>query len=1712
MERKTTISTMNNRNSIISSLRNTVSLLSLVFAMMACSQLAVGQTQTYNTPGTYSFTVPTGVTSITVSAWGAGGAGGGVVGNNNNPRGGGGGEAGSYVRGTMAVTAGTVYTVVVGSGGTGSTSGGTAGTASSFGGSGVFNAIGGAGGAGAVNASRLGAGGNTTNTGNVVSGTSTASTYGGNGGNATVSGAASYSGGGGGSAGAGGNGGNGGTATGSIAGGTAGASGGVAGAAGRGAADDGNGYAGNNPGAGGSGARNANDTVTYSGGDGGDGQVTVTWTCSGPNVSNFATSAAACAGNAATVTITSTSIVSSGNYNVYYNLTGANVTSSPQLATLSFNTTTDIGTFSTIPLTNAGATNVTIVSVECVLLTAGNTAAIAISPLPTAVSASTSASSLCLGGSINLSSSANSNSPFPTVTLLTENFNGANSWITGNASTGGSTAAAAWTMRANGYTVSSETFNSNDNTQFYLTNSDAQGSSGTLTSTTLQSPSFSTVGLSSATLTFYQYYRYYNGGESINVDVSTNGTTWTTGVYTYTGASLGSSTGFVPQTVNLSSYLGQATLYVRFRYSATYDYYWAIDNVSVTGVSSTAPPATFAWTSSPTGYTSSVQNPTGVTPTVATSYTVTATNSYGCKATATTASVAVNSVASIATISAPSALCATGSLNPSAPTVTPNGSAVVSQGWQIENAVGSNSFVTLTLPYTVSFADNGKKIRYTATNSCGTSTGNQVTLIVNDVPSIAVISTPAAVCAGTPLSPGNPAVTANGSTVTSQSWQLETAVGSNSFSNVTLPYTPSYADNGKKVRYTATNGCGTTNGNQVTLTVNDAPTIASILAPAAFCVGGSLNPSTPTVAANGSTISSQGWQISTTAGGGAYVTLSLPYTVAFSDNGKNIRYTATNGCGNTTTNVVAITVNNVPTVASISTPAVLCSGGSLNPSTPTVTANGAAVSSQGWEISTTAGGGSYVALTLPYTVAFADNGKNIRYTATNGCGNTTSNVVSITVNNPSVAPTGITGTATICSGGSTTLTVNGGTIGTGATIQWFTGSCGGASAGTGNSITVSPTSNTTYYVRYTGTCNTTACASQLVTVNSASTAAVLSGSGSICLGSSANLQVAITGGTSPYTVVYSNGVSNTTVSGYVSGSAIAVSPTASTTYTLVSVTSSAGCAGTGNSGSATVNIDSTTSTNGGLSWSNGTPSAGKSVIFDGSTGTIGANFAACSLRLINNATVTVSSGFNVTLNGKLTVDAGSTFTLNNNSNLLQNTTIANSGNIVVKRNSAAIKRLDYTLWSSPVTGQELYAFSPLTFANRFYTYNPSTNNYVAYSGFNITGLNSDGVNGTDTAHAQFASATGYLIRAPWNHPTAPAVFAGTFTGVPNNGTIPQATTSGLYYAVGNPYPSTIDANTFISNNNIGNNPATPGDGLYFWRKTNNANQTTNPSSSYATYTTAGGVKSGGDSLNIVPNGVIQIGEGFIVKATSTSLQFNNGQRVANNADQFLRNANIERHRIWLNLSDSVSNVNQMMVSYMTGATQGIDAAIDGRFFGDTPTALNSIVNNEEFAVQGRSLPFEATDVVPLAFKAANAGNYSIAIDHVDGLFTGGAQAIYLKDNLTNTYHNLATAYSFASVAGSFNTRFEIVYQGSLSNPVFTANTVVIYSQNDGFVVNSGSSIMASIRVFDIRGRLVEEQKGINATQATIRGGLANQVLLVQITSEEGAVVTKKVIK
>lgn len=115
-------------------------------------------------------------------------------------------------------------------------------------------------------------------------------------------------------------------------------------------------------------------------------------------------------------------------------------------------------------------------------------------------------------------------------------------------------------------------------------------------------------------------------------------------------------------------------------------------------------------------------------------------------------------------------------------------------------------------------------------------------------------------------------------------------------------------------------------------------------------------------------------------------------------------------------------------------------------------------------------------------------------------GNYTVNVIGTPLIAPSVAPTTIIGNNTICQGENTTLLVSGGNTGTGGTAQWYTGSCGESPIGSGTTITLSPPTTTTYFVRYENACNVTACQQITIAVNDIPTANAGDALTSICQG------------------------------------------------------------------------------------------------------------------------------------------------------------------------------------------------------------------------------------------------------------------------------------------------------------------------------------------------------------------------------------------------------------------------------------------------------------------------------------------------------------------------------------------------------------------------------------------------------------------------------------
>jgi hypothetical protein len=114
----------------------------------------------------------------------------------------------------------------------------------------------------------------------------------------------------------------------------------------------------------------------------------------------------------------------------------------------------------------------------------------------------------------------------------------------------------------------------------------------------------------------------------------------------------------------------------------------------------------------------------------------------------------------------------------------------------------------------------------------------------------------------------------------------------------------------------------------------------------------------------------------------------------------------------------------------------------------------------------------------------AGSSGDIRVKAVNACGESNEVSKTITVKIPSIqADKIIPSSSIVCPGSSTSLQVQGGSLGTGASWKWYSGSCGGTPLGSGPTLALNNLQTTLkYYVRAEGDCNTTLCSDTTISV------------------------------------------------------------------------------------------------------------------------------------------------------------------------------------------------------------------------------------------------------------------------------------------------------------------------------------------------------------------------------------------------------------------------------------------------------------------------------------------------------------------------------------------------------------------------------------------------------------------------------------------------------
>ncbi len=367
------------------------------------------------------------------------------------------------------------------------------------------------------------------------------------------------------------------------------------------------------------------------------------------------------------------------------------------------------------------------------------------------------------------------------------------------------------------------------------------------------------------------------------------------------------------------------------------------------------------------------------------------------------------------------------------------------------------------------------------TQGCVSNTAT-LAVTVNTVPVISITGTNA-ICNG-----GNTTLTGSGAST--YTWNTGTTTNT---INVAPTANTSYTLSGR-------NAANCQSSTTLAVTVYSLP-VVSIAGTNTLCTGGSI-------LLTGSGASSYVWSNSSTNS-----TISVAPT-------SNTTYTlngvSSQGCSAATAASLAVTVYSLPVLTASSSTTAICP-------TQTVTLSGSGASTYTWIGVQNA---QNITVSPTITTTYSLSG-----TSSQGCiGNTPT--LAITVN--TVPVIAITGTNGVCSGSSITLTANGA-----STYTWTNPSA------TTNTVSVAPTSNTTYSVngRSSAGClgTTTVLA---VTVYSLPTVSISAASSSVCNGQSLTLSA--------------NGASTYTWSTANSANSITVAPSANTTYTMRG-TSSQGC-------------------------------------------------------------------------------------------------------------------------------------------------------------------------------------------------------------------------------------------------------------------------------------------------------------------------------------------------------------------------------------------------------------------------------------------------------------------------------------------------------------------------------------------------------------------------
>jgi len=339
-----------------------------------------------------------------------------------------------------------------------------------------------------------------------------------------------------------------------------------------------------------------------------------------------------------------------------------------------------------------------------------------------------------------------------------------------------------------------------------------------------------------------------------------------------------------------------------------------------------------------------------------------------------------------------------------------------------------------------------------------------------------------------------------------------------------------------------------------------------------------------------------------------------------------------------------------------------------------------------------------------------------------------------------------------------------------------------------------------------------------------------------------------------------------------------------------------------------------------------------------------------------------------------------------------------------------------------------------------------------------------------------------------------------------------------YVMIGNPYPSAINFNRLGTNNNTkiatdhyaiyipGNTP-----GIYtYWDDNAFEYSGGNPLLYAGLY---------GDAI---ANGQAVFVESILVNDDFLTIDFKETQKqFADDYNGFFRTPRVFKEKIKIGLVQDNNKVDEVVIRYANDA--GVSNTEVGKLdikSMNSGTYISSLKEAKGMAVQTRSLKTLSNDEVWLNIGATASGTYQLNFSEFEN-FAG--TDIYLIDHYTNTTQNIKQndKYAFSvdkdNVATKGSTRFSVVFN-RIIEPVYTSNMIKMYPNPANKQVTfelpqtADNTITYSIKVTDIAGKVVVQQKVNGGTQQLSVDKLVLGTYIVEVIDSKGNRTTEKLIK